>query len=576
MSYYDIKTRAESWLNPEFDKETQARIKELLEKDPDELKESFYKDLEFGTGGMRGIMGVGTNRINKYTLGKNTQGLSNYLKRQFPEEDIKVVIAYDCRQNSRELAQVVANVFSANGIKVFLFSELRPTPELSFSVKHLNCHCGIVLTASHNPPEYNGYKVYWQDGGQLVPPQDKEIVEEIASLQYSEVKFEANKDLIELIDTEVDKAFVEASVKNGSFDTPQEAKDNLNIVFTSLHGTAIKLNPKVLEAAGYKNVNIVKEQAEPDGTFPTVASPNPEEPAALKMALEKAKEINADIVIGTDPDGDRLGVAVKNLKGEMELLNGNQTMLVMTWFLLEQWKKQDKIKGREFVGCTIVSTPMMRVVTESYGVQYKEGLTGFKWIAKMIKDNPGLNYIGGGEESFGFMVGDFVRDKDAATSTLLACEIAAQMKANGISFYEKLLELYKEFGFYKEELISLVKKGIDGAEQIKNMMVSLRDNPLSEINGEKVVLVEDYESSKAFHYDLTDTRIETLDIPKSNVLIYYTENGTKVAARPSGTEPKIKFYISVNAPLENISEFEKVEQELSEKIAAVKSDLKLA
>ncbi|MCX2836579.1 phospho-sugar mutase [Salinimicrobium sp. MT39] len=576
MSYYDIKTRAESWLNPEFDNETQLRIKELLEKDPDELKESFYKDLEFGTGGMRGIMGVGTNRINKYTLGKNTQGLSNYLKAQFPEEDIKVVIAYDCRQNSRELAQVVANVFSANGIKVFLFSELRPTPELSFSVKYLDCHCGIVLTASHNPPEYNGYKVYWQDGGQLVPPQDKEIVEEIASLQYSEIKFEANKDLIELIDTKIDKAFVEASVKNGSFDTSQEAKDNLNIVFTSLHGTAIKLNPKVLEAAGYKNVHIVQEQAEPDGTFPTVASPNPEEPAALKMALEKAKEINADIVIGTDPDGDRLGVAVRNLDGEMELLNGNQTMLVMTWFLLEQWKKQDKIKGREFVGSTIVSTPMMRVVTESYGVQYKEGLTGFKWIAKMIKDNPGLNYIGGGEESFGFMVGDFVRDKDAATSTLLACEIAAQMKAEGISFYEKLLELYTEFGFYKEELISLVKKGIDGAEQIKNMMVSLRDNPLSEINGEKVVLVEDYESSKAFHYDLTDTRMETLDVPKSNVLIYYTENGTKVAARPSGTEPKIKFYISVNAQLDSVSDYEKVKQNLSEKIAAVKSDLKLA
>ncbi|WP_423818326.1 phospho-sugar mutase [Salinimicrobium sp. TIG7-5_MAKvit] len=576
MSYYDIKTRAESWLNPEFDNETQIRIKELLEKDPDELKESFYKDLEFGTGGMRGIMGVGTNRINKYTLGKNTQGLSNYLKAQFPEEDIKVVIAYDCRQNSRELAQVVANVFSANGIKVFLFSELRPTPELSFSVKYLDCHCGIVLTASHNPPEYNGYKVYWQDGGQLVPPQDKEIVEEIASLQYSEIKFEANKDLIELIDTKIDKAFVEASVKNGSFDTSQEAKDNLNIVFTSLHGTAIKLNPKVLEAAGYKNVHIVQEQAEPDGTFPTVASPNPEEPAALKMALEKAKEIDADIVIGTDPDGDRLGVAVRNLDGEMELLNGNQTMLVMTWFLLEQWKKQDKNKGREFVGSTIVSTPMMRVVTESYGVQYKEGLTGFKWIAKMIKDNPGLNYIGGGEESFGFMVGDFVRDKDAATSTLLACEIAAQMKADGISFYEKLLELYTEFGFYKEELISLVKKGIDGAEQIKNMMVSLRDNPLSEINGEKVVLVEDYESSKAFHYDLTDTRMETLDVPKSNVLIYYTENGTKVAARPSGTEPKIKFYISVNTQLDSVSDYKKVEQNLSEKIAAVKSDLKLA
>jgi phosphoglucomutase len=576
MSYYDVKSRAESWLNPEFDDETQSKIKELLEKDQDELKESFYKDLEFGTGGMRGIMGVGTNRINKYTLGKNTQGLSNYLKLKFPGEDLKAVIAYDCRKNSKELAKVVANVFSANGIKVFLFSELRPTPELSFAVKHLDCHCGIVLTASHNPPEYNGYKVYWQDGGQLVPPQDQEIVEEIGRLEYSEVKFQANEDLIELIDKEVDEAFVEASVKSGSFDTSQKDKDNLKIVFTSLHGTAIKLNPKVLEAAGYTNIHIVEEQAVPDGNFPTVESPNPEEPEALKMALEKAKEIDADIVIGTDPDGDRLGVAVKNLKGEMELLNGNQTMLVMTWFLLEQWKKQDRIKGREFVGSTIVSTPMLRVVTEDYGVQYKEGLTGFKWIAKMIKDNPGLDYIGGGEESFGFMVGDFVRDKDAATSTLLACEIAAQMKANGISFYEKLLELYKEYGLYKEELISLVKKGIDGAAQIKNMMVSLRDNPLTEIDGEKVVLVEDYQSSKAFHYDLAETKIETLDVPKSNVLIYYTENGTKVAARPSGTEPKIKFYISVNAPLDDVANYEEVEQQLSNKIAGIRSDLKLA
>jgi phosphoglucomutase len=576
MSYYDIKTRAESWLNPVFDEETKNEVKNLLEKDPDELKESFYKDLEFGTGGMRGIMGVGTNRINKYTLGKNTQGISNYLKEQFPEEDLRVVIAYDCRHNSKELAKVVANVFSANGIKVFLFSELRPTPELSFAVKYLDCHCGIVLTASHNPPEYNGYKVYWQDGGQLVPPQDKDIVEVIAGLDYSEVKFEANEDLIELIDSKIDEAFIKASVENGSFDTPQEAKDDLKIVFTSLHGTAIKLNPKVLEAAGYKNVHIVEEQAEPDGNFPTVESPNPEEPEALKMALEKADELNADIVIGTDPDGDRLGIAVRNLNGQMELLNGNQTMLVMTWFLLEQWKKEGRIRGREFVGSTIVSTPMLRVVTESYGVKYKEGLTGFKWIAKMIKDNPGLDYVGGGEESFGFMVGDFVRDKDATTSTLLACEIAAQMKARGISFYGKLLELYEQYGLYKEELISLVKKGIDGAEQIKQMMISLRDNPLSEIGGEKVVLVEDYESSKAFNYGLTETTVETLDIPRSNVLIYYTENGTKVAARPSGTEPKIKFYISVNAPLDEVQNFENVEQELSEKIAGIKSELKLA
>lgn len=576
MSYYDVKSRAESWLKPEFDEETKKEVKNLLENNPDELKESFYKDLEFGTGGMRGIMGVGTNRINKYTLGKNTQGLSNYLKKQFPEEDLRVVIAYDCRHNSKELARVVANVFSANGIKVFLFSELRPTPELSFAVRELNCHCGIVLTASHNPPEYNGYKVYWQDGGQLVPPQDNEIVEGIAALDYSEVKFNANEDLIELIDSKVDEAFIKASVENGSFNTPKEAKDDLKIVFTSLHGTAIKLNPRVLEAAGYKNVYIVEEQAEPNGDFPTVASPNPEEPEALKMALAKADEINADIVIGTDPDGDRLGVAVRNREGKMELLNGNQTMLVMTWFLLEQWKKKGKIKGREFVGSTIVSTPMLRVVTEDYGVKYKEGLTGFKWIAKMIKDNPGLDYIGGGEESFGFMVGDFVRDKDASTSTLLACEIAAQMKAKGISFYGKLLELYEQYGLYKEELISMVKKGIDGAAQIKNMMIGLRDNPLTDIAGEKVVLVEDYESSRAFNYGLTETTVETLDIPKSNVLIYYTENGTKVAARPSGTEPKIKFYISVNAPLDKVENFKQVEHELSEKIDRIKSELKLA
>ena len=576
MSYYDIKSKAEAWLKPSFDEETRKEIKEMLEKDSEELKESFYKDLEFGTGGMRGIMGVGTNRINKYTLGKNTQGLSDYLKKQFPEEDLKVVIAYDCRHNSKELAQVVANVFSANGIQVYLFSDLRPTPELSFSVKYLDCHCGIVLTASHNPPEYNGYKVYWQDGGQLVPPQDAEIVEEISSLDYEDIKFEANKDLIKYIGSEVDEAFAEASVKNGSFDTPASAKDDLKIVFTSLHGTSITMIPKVLEKAGYKNVSIVEEQKEPDGNFPTVKSPNPEEPEALKMALELADKENADMVIGTDPDSDRLGIAVRNEENQMVLLNGNQTMLVMTWFLLEQWKKQGRINGKEFVGSTIVSTPMLRILVQDYGVEYKEGLTGFKWIAKMIKDNPGLDFVGGGEESFGYMVGEFVRDKDAVTSTLLACEIAAQMKAEGKSFYEKMLELYVKYGFYKEELISLVKKGIDGAEQIKKMMIDLRENPLSEIAGEKVVLVEDYQSSKAFEYGLTDTDIKPLEVPKSNVLIYYTENGTKVAARPSGTEPKIKFYISVNAPLDSRENYREVEQKLSEKIAAIRSELKLA
>lgn len=576
MSYYDIKSRAESWLKPPFDENTQKSVQELLESNPDGLKESFYKDLEFGTGGMRGIMGPGTNRINKYTLGKNTQGLSNYLKRQFSGEDLKVVIAYDCRNNSKELAQVVADVFSANGIQVFLFSDLRPTPELSFAVKYLDCHAGIVLTASHNPPEYNGYKVYWQDGGQLVPPQDKEIVEEINGLEYTEINFEANNDLIKPIDTQVDEAFAKASVENGSFDTSASAKENLKIVFTSLHGTSITMIPKVFEKAGYTNLHIVKEQEEPNGNFPTVKSPNPEEPEALKMALELAEKQDADIVIGTDPDSDRLGVAVKDLNGKLVLLNGNQTMLVMTWFLLEQWKKQGKIDGNEFIGSTIVSTPMLRIVAEDYGVEYKEGLTGFKWIAKMIKDHPELDFVGGGEESFGYMVGDFVRDKDAVTATLLSCEIAAQMKEQGISFYEKLLELYQKYGLYREELISLVKKGIDGEEQIRNMMISLRENPLKEIAGEKVVLVEDYQSSEAINSNSNSQEIQTLDIPKSNVLIYYTENGTKVAARPSGTEPKIKFYFSVNTGLDKIEDYDKVSEELSQKISGIKSDLKLA
>ena len=576
MSYYDIKSRAESWLKPPFDENTQKSVQELLESNPDGLKESFYKDLEFGTGGMRGIMGPGTNRINKYTLGKNTQGLSNYLKRQFSGEDLKVVIAYDCRNNSKELAQVVADVFSANGIQVFLFSDLRPTPELSFAVKYLDCHAGIVLTASHNPPEYNGYKVYWQDGGQLVPPQDKEIVEEINGLEYTEINFEANNDLIKPIDTQVDEAFATASVENGSFDTSASAKENLKIVFTSLHGTSITMIPKVFEKAGYTNLHIVKEQEEPNGNFPTVKSPNPEEPEALKMALELAEKQDADIVIGTDPDSDRLGVAVKDLNGKLVLLNGNQTMLVMTWFLLEQWKKQGKIDGNEFIGSTIVSTPMLRIVAEDYGVEYKEGLTGFKWIAKMIKDHPELDFVGGGEESFGYMVGDFVRDKDAVTATLLSCEIAAQMKEQGISFYEKLLELYQKYGLYREELISLVKKGIDGEEQIRNMMISLRENPLKEIAGEKVVLVEDYQSSEAINSNSNSQEIQTLDIPKSNVLIYYTENGTKVAARPSGTEPKIKFYFSVNTGLDKIEDYDKVSEELSQKISGIKSDLKLA
>ncbi|WP_103070490.1 phospho-sugar mutase [Aquimarina sediminis] len=568
-----IDTRVKEWLTPFFDTTTQKEIKNLQNNNPEELKESFYKDLEFGTGGMRGIMGAGTNRINKYTLGKSTQGLSNYLIKEFPKEQPKAVIAYDCRNNSDTLAQLVADVFSANGIKVYLFSSLRPTPELSFAVKELGCHCGIVLTASHNPPEYNGYKVYWQDGGQLVPPQDGDIISEINALKYSDIRFNANPDFIQKIDQEIDNIFIEQSVKNGSFVATQEAKDNTTIVFTSLHGTSITAVPETLEKAGYKNVHIVKEQAKPDGNFPTVKSPNPEEPEALEMAMKLAGEVNADIVIGTDPDCDRLGIAVRNEKGELQLLNGNQTMIVMTWFLLENYKKQKGFSGNEFIASTIVSTPMMQSLAQAYGIEYKEVLTGFKWIAKLIKDFPENEFVGGGEESFGFMVGDFVRDKDAVTSTLLACEIVAFTKSNGGSFYNTLLDLYAKHGFYKENLVSLVKKGIDGAAEIKQTMIDLRDNPPKHINNEKVVLIEDYQTS--ITKNILDNTENTIDIPKSNVLIFYTEAGSKIAARPSGTEPKIKFYISVQEPLSASTDFYTVQQILDDKIKAIKKDLEL-
>jgi phosphoglucomutase len=537
------------------------------------LEESFYKNLEFGTGGMRGIMGVGTNRINKYTLGKNTQGISDYLKKSFPGEELKVVIAYDCRHNSDTLGKVVADVFSANGIKVYLFSEMRPTPELSFAVKYLKCHAGIVLTASHNPPEYNGYKVYWQDGGQLVPPQDEEIIQVIEDLKYSEIKFEANNSLIEYIDTEVDNAFVNSTVANASFNTSANAKFNLKIVYTSLHGTSIKSVPSVLAKAGYTDVNIVPEQAEPNGDFPTVVSPNPEEPEALTMALALAEKLHADIVFGTDPDSDRLGVAVRDNHNKMTLLNGNQTMVVMTNYLLEQWKKAGKINGKQFIGSTIVSTPMMLELASAYGVECKVGLTGFKWIAKFIKDFPELQFIGGGEESFGYMVGDAVRDKDAVGAILLMCEIAAQAKENNSSVYQYLQQMYVDFGFYKESLISITKKGIEGANEIKQMMVDMRENPVAEIKGQRVIMVEDYQNSTA--KNLLSGEIENLSIPKSDVLIYYLEDGSKICARPSGTEPKIKFYFSVNTAIENVEEIPAAEAYLDQKITTIISEMQL-
>ncbi|GAA4900466.1 phospho-sugar mutase [Flaviramulus aquimarinus] len=568
-----ILNRINAWLTPAFDENTQASIKDSIANNPKEIQESFYKDLEFGTGGMRGIMGIGTNRINKYTLGKSTQGLSDYLYQSFPNETLKAVIAYDCRHNSKTLAKVVADVFSANGIEVYLFEDLRATPELSFAVKHLNCHCGIVLTASHNPPEYNGYKVYWQDGGQLVPPHDSGVINLINDLDYANIKFEANNDLIHYIGKDVDDVFINASVENGSVGATQSAKDDLTIVFTSLHGTSITAVPETLKRAGYKNVHIVKEQEVPDGDFPTVKSPNPEEPAALKMALELAEKVNADIVIGTDPDCDRLGVAVRNSKNELQLLNGNQTMLMMTDFLLKQWKSEGKIQGKEFIASTIVSTPMLTKLAKAYGVESKIVLTGFKWIAKLIHDFPELDFIGGGEESFGFMVGEFVRDKDAVTSTLLACEIAAITKSNGSSFYNELVQLYAEHGCYKEKLVSLTKKGIEGAEEIKQMMTDARKNPIKVANGSNVIKIEDYESSIAKNM-ITGEESE-IEVPKSNVLIYYTEDGSQVALRPSGTEPKIKFYVSVNTALQATEDYDDVEAKLDAKVDAILRDMNL-
>ncbi|GAA4042645.1 phospho-sugar mutase [Flavobacterium chungnamense] len=570
----NILDKVNEWLTPTFDSQTQEEIKEMITTSPKNLEESFFKNLEFGTGGMRGVMGVGTNRINKYTLGKNTQGLSNYMIKSFSGEQLKVAIAYDCRHNSNTLAKVVADVFSANGIHVYLFSDMRPTPELSFALKYLNCHAGIVLTASHNPPEYNGYKVYWQDGGQLVPPQDGEIIEVIEGLNYSEIKFEANENLIEYIDVAVDEAFAKSTIENASFNTPLAAKENLKIVYTSLHGTSIKAIPGVLAKAGYTDVNIVAEQEVPNGDFPTVKSPNPEEPEALSMAIALSDKIGGDIVIGTDPDSDRLGVAVRDTDGKMVLLNGNQTMVIMTAFLLEQWKRAGKLDGKQFIGSTIVSTPMMLELASGYNVECKVGLTGFKWIAKFIKDFPELKFIGGGEESFGYMVGDAVRDKDAVAACLLVCEIAAQAKAAGSTLYKELLNLYVDFGFYKEHLISLTKKGISGMQEINQMMIDLRENPMIEINGQRVVCIEDYENSTS--RNMFTEEIESISIPKSNVLIYYLEDGSKICARPSGTEPKIKFYFSVNTPLDAVEKAKEVEKQLDEKIKNIIAEMQLS
>ena len=558
--------QADAWQKAPFDNETRQAVT-ALKNDQEALEDAFYKELEFGTGGMRGVMGVGTNRVNKYTFGRTTQGLSNYLKAQFPDETPRVVIGYDCRRNSKELAQIVADIFSANNINVFLFTDLRATPEVSFAVRHLKCHCGVVLTASHNPPEYNGYKVYWQDGGQIVPPQDAGIITSINNTTYQDIQFEAQQIRIQHIDEEVDIAFQEASVKVGRIGNGN--RNEIKIVFTSLHGTSITAIPQVLKAAGYDKVTIIEEQATPDGDFPTVKSPNPEEPEALKMAIEKAIEIGADIVIGTDPDADRLGIAVRNENNELELLNGNQTMVAMTDFILSkgEFTKSDNA----FVGSTVVSTPMMLSLANHYGVECKLGLTGFKWIAQMIEHYPNQKCLGGGEESFGYMVGDFVRDKDAVTAALLACELAAEAKSNGSSFFNTLLGTYEKLDLFQENLVSLVKKGKSGAAEIELLMEQFRNNPPKTLDGKTITHLEDY--ATATRHDLLSQQKEIIPLPKANVLIFISEDGTRVAARPSGTEPKIKFYVSVNTGLDSAENYRTTKAVLDQKINRILAEL---
>jgi phosphoglucomutase len=553
-----IEENYNNWTQSPFDTTTIKNVKSLKNNNPLEFEESFYKNLSFGTGGMRGIVGIGPNRVNRYTFGKNTQGISNFINKSSSKKE-SVVIAYDCRNQSKELANQVADVFSSNGINVYLFSSIRPTPELSYALIKLKCICGIVLTASHNPPEYNGYKVYWKDGGQIVPPIDKKLIDEINSVKFTDISFKRNNSLVNLIDTQIDTDFIHDSISIGKIGVSK--REDYRIVFTPIHGTSYKILPEVLNGAGFKNLHIVKEQAVPDGNFNTVKSPNPEEPEALSMAIDLAKAVNADIVIGTDPDADRVGLAVKNNKNEYSLLNGNQMMIILTEFILSKRKNLNK---SFFIGSTVVSTAMIKNIAESYNVDFKVGLTGFKWIGKMINDFPSQNFICGGEESYGYMVGDFVRDKDAITSALVACEVGSECKSMGINLIDYLIDCYIKYGFFKEKLISVEKKGAEGLKEISSIMNKLRNSKIKSLDGSKLISFKDFQSSQEINQ--INGKINNLDFPKSNVLIFESEDGTTVAARPSGTEPKIKFYFSVNTILKSKEDYERVNQILNNKI----------
>jgi phosphoglucomutase len=568
-----VLKKAQSWLDGAYDEETKAAVRKMMENDPQELTEAFYKDLEFGTGGLRGIMGVGSNRMNKYTVGAATQGFANYLKMNFPDiGQIKVAIAYDSRNNSRYFAEVTADVFSANGIKVYLFDDLRPTPELSFAIRHFHCQGGIVITASHNPKEYNGYKAYWDDGGQLISPHDKNVISEVQKItDIAEVKFNRKADLIEIIGEEVDKIYLE-HIKSLSL-SPEiiRKQKDLKIVYTPIHGTGAKLVPEALKDFGFENIHVVKEQAVADGNFPTVISPNPEEPAALEMALNLADEVQADMVMATDPDSDRVGIAVRK-DGKMVLLNGNQAATLLIYYLLEKWHEKGKLTGKEYIVKTIVTTELLFDMADKYKVEHFDVLTGFKYIVDIIKKLEGeKQFIGGGEESYGYLVGDFVRDKDAVISCAMLAEVAAWTNDKGIGMFDLLKQIYLEFGFYKEKLISIVRKGKAGAEEIQKMMDDFREKTPVRLNGSKVVLVKDYLTGKEKNM-MTGEEKEIL-LPRSNVLQLFTEDGSKISVRPSGTEPKIKFYFGVRSELNNVDDFERVSNELEAKIEGIIKDL---
>ncbi|MFD2933539.1 phospho-sugar mutase [Spirosoma flavum] len=573
--------RVDKWLSGNYDAATKESIQHLIDSgNTTELNDSFYRDLEFGTGGLRGVLGVGSNRMNRYTVGAATQGLSNYINAAFPGEDISVAIAHDSRRMSPEFARLVADIFSANGIKVYLFSDLRPTPELSFAIRQLGCQSGIVVTASHNPPEYNGYKVYWNDGGQVVAPHDKAIIDEVNKItSIDDIKFEGVPERIQLIDEEIDAPYVERVKSNAVNPDVIKRQADLNIVYTPIHGTGITLVPRVLDALGFTNVHIVEQQAVPDGNFPTVKSPNPEERAAMQLALDLANSLNADLIMATDPDADRVGAGARNHHGEFELLNGNQMASLIIYYLLNAWKDAGKLTGKEFVAKTIVTTDLIDQMCKRYGVTCYNTLTGFKYIAEVIRELEGKEqFIAGGEESYGYLIGDFVRDKDAIASCAIIAELTAYAKDQGKSLFDMLMAMYQENGFYYESLVSLTKKGKAGAEEIQQMMADFRANPPKSIAGSPVVRVDDYK--ELTRLDAQSGQISAIEagkmgIESSNVLQFFTADDTKVSARPSGTEPKIKFYVSVREPLESKEAFDDTYAQLKAKVQRVIDELQL-